>query len=194
MQKVSDHSERCRHCKERVYQLLEAIYGECILNQSFSWGTHPEDYGGTPMEQALKEIQHQLGKLRGYLDFIKAERMPPCDYYLPKEKVIIEFDESQHFSAPRLIALNHYPSEWQVGFSVDRWIQLCRQINAKDDEPPDRDERRAWYDTLRDLLPPFHGMGPTLRIYADDFHWCSLDQKTEKDLITFRKLLNCPPR
>jgi len=190
---TSYHSERCRDCKERVRQLLTAIYGECRLNHSFSWPTRPHHYRGTSIGHALEEIQQHLNQLRGYTDYIKAEWMPPCDFYLPSANFIVEFDESQHFTEPRLVALNHYPPELKVGFSIARWIDLCQRINAKDDEPPDRDERRAWYDTLRDLLPSIHGMKPTVRIYADDFRWCSLGRESEKDLETFQSLLRCLP-
>ncbi len=145
------------------------------------------------MGNALDEIQQHLDQLRGYTDYIKAEWMPPCDYYLPTAGFIVEFDESQHFTEPRRLALEHYPQEWDAGFPLTRWIDLCHQINAKDDEPPDRDERRAWYDTLRDLLAPFHGMKPTVRIYADDFRWCSLSDDSAKDVERFRSLVKHLP-
>ena len=38
-----------------------------------------------------------------------------------------------------------------------------------------RDEQRAWYDTLRDLVPSIMGLQPTVRLYASDQVWCSLD-------------------
>jgi len=193
MDPTSYHSERCRDCKERVRQLLTAIYGECQLNHSFSWPTRPHHYSGTSMGHALEEIQQHLNQLRGYTDYIKAEWMPPCDFYLPSANFIVEFDESQHFTESRLVTLKHYPPEWDMGFSIAHWIHLCQHINAKDDEPPDRDERRAWYDTLRDLLPSNHGMKPTVRIYADDFRWCSLSNESDKDLGTFRSLVKHLP-
>ena len=193
MDSTSPHSERCRDCKDRISQLLTAIYGECQLNYSFLWPTNPHHYSGNATGRALLEIQAHLTQLRGYSDYIKAEWMPPCDYYIPSGGLIVEFDESQHFTEARLVTLKHYPPEWNVGFSIAHWIELCQQINAQDDDPPDRDERRAWYDTLRDLLPPFHGMQPTVRIYADDYRWCSLNEKSYKDLETFRSLLKHLP-
>ena len=193
MDSTAYHSERCRDCKVRIRQLLTAIYGECRLNHSFSWRTRPHHYSGTSMGHALEEIQQHLNQLRGYTDYIKAEWMPPCDYYLPSADLIVEFDESQHFTESRLMTLKHYPPGWEVGFSLDHWIDLCQQINAKDDDPPDRDERRAWYDTLRDLLPTFHEMKPTVRIYADDFRWCSLSEESAKDLGTFRSFVKHLP-
>ena len=38
------HSGHCRACKERVHELLTAIYGDCQMNQSFSWSSRPENY------------------------------------------------------------------------------------------------------------------------------------------------------
>ena len=41
--------------------------------------------------------------------------------------------------------------------------------------PPYRDEQRAWYDALRDLLPSLEDLQATVRLYARDLTWCSLD-------------------
>ena len=44
-----------------------------------------------------------------------------------------------------------------------------------------RDEQRAWYDTLRDLVPSIKGLRPTVRLYARDRAWCSLDPDSKED-------------
>lgn len=189
MKPVSDHPERCRDCKERVRQLLAIIYGECLVNHSFPWPAKPENYRGTIFGTTLERIHQALQGLRGYKDFIRAEQMPPCDYYIPDLGLIVEFDERQHFTRPRRVALSSYPPELKVGFSIAQWLELCRRIDAVDDDPPDRDERRAWYDSLRDLVPTLHGFQPTARLYSEAFRWCALSQDSEKDLGTFRSLL-----
>ena len=102
-------------------------------------------------------------------------QMPPCDYFVSDPPFIVEFDENQHFSRARLVTLNNYPANAQIGFPISRWRELCREIDARDDEPFDRDERRAWYDTLRDWVPMVHGFNPTVRLYAGEFAWCTLD-------------------
>jgi len=89
-----------------------------------------------------------------------------------------------------LITLSFYPSDWSWGFSISRWRQLCRDIGAVDDIPFDRDERRAWYDTLRDLVPLVHGFKPTVRLYAEEFPWCSLDANSKIDNEIFQTLLS----
>jgi hypothetical protein len=183
------HSGHCRHCKERVRGLLTAIYGECLADDSFPWPTKPEEYRGSVIGDGLHRILTGLQDLRGYRDFIKAKNVPPCDFYIPNPGFILEFDESQHFTQARHVSLCFYPSEFRVGFSITHWLHLCRLLDAKDDDPPDRDERRAWYDTLRDLVPALHGLKPTVRVYSNEFRWCSLDSDSESDQETFCSVL-----
>ena len=187
---IPEHSAHCRACKERVRELLTAIYGHCHVNHSFSWPARPEDYQQTPIGAALQRIRAGLGDLRGHRDFVKTTLMPPCDFYVPIPPFILEFDESQHFTQARLTALSLYPDEVKLGFSLHRWQKLCREIDARDDEPIDRDERRAWYDTLRDLVPALHGFNPTVRVFAGEFQWCSLDAASRKDRELFSAILD----
>jgi len=112
--------------------------------------------------------------------------VPPCDYYVSNPPFILEFDESQHFTRPRLVSLSLYPDNLKPGFALPHWTELCRQIDARDDTPIDRDERRAWYDTLRDLVPTVNGFNPTVRLYAEELEWCSLDSGSARDLDLFR--------
>ena len=183
------HSAHCRACKERVRELLTAIYGECQANHSFPWSAWPRDYANTPIGNLLERIQFELGNLRGHRDFIKSALVPPCDYYVSDLPFILEFDESQHFSAPRLVTLSLYPDVLQLGFSRSHWKDLCCEIGAVDDQPFDRDERRAWYDALRDLVPTVHGFQPTVRLYAGGYQWCSLDAASRADREQFMRLL-----
>ena len=169
------HSAHCRACKERLRELLTTIYGDCHANVQFPWPSHPAAYASTTAGDLLQRIRSALGDWRGHRDFIKSAQMPPCDYFIPDPPFILEFDESQHFSRPRLVTLALYPENLDSGFSLSRWRELCRAVDARDDQPFDRDERRAWYDTLRDLVPPLHGFRPTVRLYAEAYPWCSLD-------------------
>lgn len=182
------HSGHCRACKERVRELLSAVYGGCQTHRQFPWPARPEAYAGTAIGHTLKRIRDAIGELRGHRDFIKSAQMPPCDYFIADPPFIVEFDENQHFSRPRGVALAHYPDEIAVGFSVARWQDLCREIVAVDDKPADRDERRAWYDTLRDLLPHTHGFKPTVRLYAAETQWCAF-AVSACDIATFRALI-----
>jgi len=186
---MPEHSPHCRPCKKRVRDLLTAIYGHCDVNHSFPWPARPEDYGQTPIGAALQRICVGLGDLRGHRDFIKSALMPPCDFNISSPPFILEFDESQHFSRPRLLTLSLYPENVKLGYPLHRWQDLCREIDAGDDEPVDRDERRAWYDTLRDLVPALHGFEPTVRLYANEYVWCALDGASTRDRQMFNSML-----
>lgn len=180
------HSAHCRRCKERVRELLNVIYGNCRVNYQFPWPARPEDYADSAIGPALHSIRRALAGWRGHGGFIKSAQVPPCDFYISDPPFILEFDESQHFSRARLITLGLYPKTWPLGFSLSRWQDLCREIDAADDQPIDRDERRAWYDTLRDWVPRVHGFAPTVRLYAGQYPWCSLDTRNLKHLDLFK--------
>ena len=181
------HSERCPECKIRVRELLERIYGTCLQNHKFSWSAHFSSYAGTPIFYTLRKVATALEAYRGFSfeDFVRAETVAPCDFWIPNPGFIVEFDESQHFTIPRKLALSAYRDDHPLGFSRDRWIALCEKHNARYNDPPYRDEQRAWYDTLRDLIPSLEGLQPTVRIYASDFAWCSLDPDSSNDLRRF---------
>jgi hypothetical protein len=173
------HTQHCRPCKERIGELLTAIYSSCRTNHSFPWPAEPQAYTGTVIGETLQRVRSGLAKLRGHNEFIKSLQVPPCDYYVSDPPFVLEFDESQHFTLPRLAALSLYPTHLKLGFPLLRWQELCRELNAVDNDPLDRDERRAWYDTLRDLVPLVHGFRPTVRLYAAEYAWCSLDAASQ---------------
>jgi len=83
---------------------------------------------------------------------------------------MIEYDERQHFSEARKITLQHYPGSIQLHFSKESWIEACERINAKDNDPFDRDERRAFYDTVRDIEADRNGY-KLVRIKHGDYNW-----------------------
>ena len=181
------HSEQCPDCKIRVHELLERIYGTCLQNHKFVWPTHFSLYEGTAIYPTLRKVVKALEAYRGFSfeDFVRTKTVRPCDFWVPNPGFIVEFDESQHFTSPRKLVLSAYPDDHPAGFSIDRWIALCKKHNARDNDPPYRDEQRAWYDTLRDIIPSLEGLQPTVRIYASDFAWCSLDPDSSNDLRQF---------
>jgi len=180
------HGERCPKCKETVARLLKAIYGEVETGWKACIGTKPEDFKNTPHYEKLREIYHALKAHRGFKDLVKAETLDECDYYVPSPGFVIEFDERQHFTTPRSLTLKQYSEGFAIGFDKARWMGLCERIDARDNIPPYRDEQRAWYDTLRDFLPTISGLKPTVRLYANDYVWCSLDPHKDTDLNIFR--------
>jgi len=183
------HDERCPKCKETIRKLLERIFGKVEENYKFEVGTHLEDFLNTSCYCKLKEIYEALQNYRGFKEFVKATTFPHCDFFVPNPGLIVEFDESQHFTMPRKIALEIYPNELELAFDCGKWMALCDKINARDNDPPYRDEQRAWYDTLRDFLPAIKGLEPTARLFAKDFTWCSLNPEDPSDVGIFRKFL-----
>ena len=185
------HSERCRECKIRVRELLERIYGICVPNHRFRWPTDLTAYSGTSIYPALRNVASVLENYRGFAvsRFTRCKVLAPCDFWIPNPGFVIEFDESQHFTHPRKLSLSAYPDEQPLGFSAARWVGLCEHHDAKDNHPPYRDEQRAWYDTLRDLVPSHETLHPTARLYARDLKWCSLDPDNSDDRQRFSALL-----
>ncbi len=183
------HDERCPKCKETIRKLLEKIYGKVEQNYKFEVETHPEDFIGTPYYDKLKKIYETLQNHRGYKDFVRSKKLDNVDYFVPEPGFIVEFDESQHFTELRRIALRHYPDNFQLGFDKEKWIKICKETDAKDNVPLYRDEQRAWYDTLRDFLPEFKGLEPTIRLYSKETQWCSLDPKNPRDIVKFREII-----
>ena len=185
------HSERCPDCKIRVRELLERIYGTCLSNHRFRWRNDLASYAGTSIDSDLRNVATVLEKYRGFSvrDFVRSEVLAPCDFFVPDPGFIVEFDESQHFTKPRALALSGYADKQPTGFSAGRWISLCEHHNARDNDPPFRDEQRAWYDTLRDLVPLLNGIDPTVRLYARDLMWCALDPDNTQDRQRFLALI-----
>lgn len=183
------HNERCKACKENIKALLGSIYGDVESNYKFKVGVKPEDYRDTSYYYKLKEIYETLQNNRGFKDFVKTKTLSNVDFFIPNPGFILEFDESQHFTLPRLISLNAYPSDLKLGFDRNKWTEICDTINAKDNEPVFRDEQRAWYDTLRDFIPNVKKLEPTVRLYSNDCIWCSLDPSNPADILKFKHML-----
>ena len=186
------HSERCAECKTRVGQLLERIYGTCVPNYRFGWQTGLAPYAGTSIGSVLRNVAGVLEEYRGYDigTFVRSDMLAGCDYWVPDPGFIVEFDESQHFTSPRKRALSVYADTAPLGFSAERWTELCGRHDARDNHPRYRDEQRAWYDTLRDLVPSIMGLQPTVRLYARDRVWCSLDPDSREDRKRFSDVIH----
>ncbi len=103
------HTERCRRCKAAVESLLRKLYGAVECQKQFSTAPTLEGFGASEHVAALREIYAALCRHRGFTDFARAATLPPCDYFVPQPGFIVEFDESQHFTGPRQIALSLYP-------------------------------------------------------------------------------------
>jgi hypothetical protein len=184
------HNERCRECKTSVRNLLAARFGLVNANWDLGLPCTMEDYRQTSIGDTLGAIYRALQEHRRFDDFVRSKRLPRVDFFIPSQSLVIEFDESQHFTKPRDITLSHYHSLPECGFSLQRWRALCQQLDSRDNDPPFRDEQRAWYDTLRDVAPILSGVGQTMRLYSRDAVWCSLNPGNERDLLAFEQFLS----
>ena len=187
----SHQGERCPACKVRVAELLKRVYGTCVRNRGFGWPAALTPYAATAIGSVLGDVARMLEAHRGYdvATFVKSKVLAPCDYWVPNAGFIVEFDESQHFTSLRKLALSVYEDVVPLGFSARRWMALCEHHDARDNHPLYRDEQRAWYDTLRDLVPSIRDLQPTVRLYASDRVWCSLDPDRREDRECFSELM-----
>jgi len=173
---MTKHNERCKECKKRIFELLVEIYGKdnVFQNINLKFPNKVEEFSQNEFNPDLTEIFIKLKEYRGHLEFVRSRKLPNVDYYV-NNHFILEFDESQHFTKPRLIALEKYPEKLSLGFDKNKWMGLCKKLDRKDNDPPFRDEQRAWYDTIRDYAPAFLNLKPTIRLFASDYQWCSFD-------------------
>lgn len=138
----------------------------------------------------LSQIYGELQRARGHSSFVRCERLPPCDFLVPRPGFVVEFDESQHFTPLRRLILGYYADSSQhFGFDLETWMRLCDEIQARDAHPPFRDEQRAWFDTLRDFAPYFLNLMPTVRLRASEIEWCKLDPECTAHIETFRQMV-----
>ena len=187
---MKKHNERCKKCKKHVFELLSKLFGEIKTNHNLHISNNPEEYINTPLYTDLKTIFSALQKERGHEQFTRSKSLPNVDFYAVNQKCIIEFDETQHFTRLREIALSKYPDSIKLGFNKKRWLDLCISLNKKDNDPPFRDEQRAWYDTMRDFAPLILDLKPTIRLFSRDCVWCEFDPNSEADLMAFKKILS----
>ncbi len=184
---MSSHSENCRECKRAISGLLCKIYGEVKEQFALDLRARIDDLRNASCYDSLARIYDKLSSFRGHDSFVKSVRLPRVDYYVPSRRMVIEFDESQHFTRPRLISLESYPPDLALGFDRLRWMDLAKTLDRRDPNPIYRDEQRAWYDTLRDFSSVLMDNAPTKRIYARDHVWCLLDPNKEPDVQYFKQ-------
>jgi hypothetical protein len=190
MTKTKGHSERCRECKKRVGELLSKLFGEVSMNYQLEISSGPASLGENLYSLALNRIFSKLQQFRGFTHFVKAKKLPKVDFFVHNPGFVFEFDESQHFTEPRRIALSQYPDHIALGFSKDKWISLCEKLQKKDNDPPYRDEQRAWYDTMRDFAAPLLGLKPTVRVFSKDLVWCELNPESDEDINRFKEVIS----
>jgi hypothetical protein len=139
------------------------------------------------------DIVSALSNYRQHEGFKKSNYPLSSDIVIEKQKLIIEYDERQHFSKARRITLEHYPENINLHYSKEIWLEACDRINSIDNDPIDRDERRAFYDTVRDIEAQRNGY-TLLRIKHGDYDW--EEQEAElylKNLLSIKSTINDTP-
>ena len=153
--------------KNAIQRLLQKHFGHIETEKKFDWLKTPTQ-ANLPKEYS--QIVKALSEYRNQNSFQKSNYQLLCDIVLEDHKLIIEYDENQHFSKARQITLENYPSTIKLHFLKETWINACKKINAKDNSPIDRDEKRAFYDTVRDIEAFRHGY-KLVRIKHGDIDW-----------------------
>lgn len=170
--------------------MLKKIYGAVEPNYKFNIGTNPGNFRDTPYYEDLRRIFVNLQNYRENKNFVYTDTLPNCDYFVPSPRFVVEFNESQHFTIPRKIALLSYQYKSKSGFSLAQWVSICDKTQAHDPNPIYRDEQRAWYDTLRDFLPELNrNLEPTVRLSSKEMQWCSLDPDNPADIARFENII-----
>lgn len=138
--------------KNALQLILNKLFdGDIVCEKTFPWMKTPETYEGY-----YKNIYDALHSYRGDTNFAKKNVSLRCDFVCESEKLIIEYDERQHFSKAREITLECY-NDLPLCYDADLWMKACKDIEAKDNNPINRDEIRAYYDSVRDIEALNHG-------------------------------------
>jgi hypothetical protein len=171
--------------------VLEKHFGKVELEKKFSRIHIPDLLNRSLMDMELRLILDKIESFRemkikkwntnGKLSF---------DFFIPEKNVVIEFDERQHFTLPRAVSLKAYSDRTTLGFDKEKWIKLCADINAGDNSPEYRDEQRAFYDAIRDIMAPRIGLKPVIRIYEADVLWEKEGESSPKAKEILRQIKN----
>jgi len=125
--------------------LNEMFEGDVVCEKVYPWMKTPESIDGI-----YAKLYKALSSYRGDGKFARKNVALRCDFVIESQKLIIEYDERQHFSEARKISLLSY-KDVPVYYDRSLWIHECSAISAKDNQPVNRDETRAYYDSVRDI-------------------------------------------
>ena len=139
-------SKRVIEQKNALQLLLNSLFdGDVVCEKTFSWLKTPSEMSGK-----YEKLYHALYTYRGDTSFAKKNVQLRCDFVCESKKIIIEYDERQHFTEARRLSLQAY-CDIPLGYDYKTWMKACEDIQAKDSQPFNRDEIRAYYDSVRDI-------------------------------------------
>ncbi|MBA3351425.1 MAG: hypothetical protein H0U23_03200 [Blastocatellia bacterium] len=170
-QKTGNRNKVKNARREAFRQVLASRFGVINIEERFAVLRVPDLSSRNSVASDLMSILSAIESVRQMPVRGKSNHRLCCDFYLPDHRLIIEFDERQHFTLPRAASLRAYPTDSQAGFDRERWIALCQEIQAGDNSPVYRDEQRAFYDAIRDIVAPQMGFKPVVRVFEGDVLW-----------------------
>lgn len=132
--------------KNALQLILNRMFdGDIVCEKTYPWLRTPSE-----ITEEYVSLCKALKDYRGNDNFEKKNYELRCDFVCEGKKLIIEYDERQHFTGARKVALEAY-QDVSVCFDRDLWIKACEDVNAHDRQPANRDEVRAYYDATRDI-------------------------------------------
>lgn len=153
-----------KQLKADFLSALNNSFGEILTEYKFPWLVLEKI---SDMGKAEQKIYNALVAIRGFKEFYNIGTSLRCDYVLTKQKIIVEFDERQHFTIQRAVSFKAYPNNPTLFFDKNEWFNRCNELKAYDNDPPYRDEQRAFFDSLRDLRSFKNGF-KLIRFYEKD--------------------------
>lgn len=169
--------------KQALLEILKERFGTVTCESTFPWLKVPDR---SDLDGPLAEILQALEEMRGHSNFLNTGHKLHCDFVVPHERIIVEYDERQHFTVQRQKSLEFYPSDVELGFDKNEWMVSCAAIQATDSSPQYRDEQRAFYDALRDIYAVHNGY-KICRVRSGVVDWTS-----DRALATLETII--PPR
>lgn len=155
--------------KQALLEILKERFGTVTCESTFPWLKVPDR---NDLDGPLVQILQALEVMRGHSNFLNSGHRLHCDFVVPHERIIVEYDERQHFTVQRKKSLEFYPSDIELGFDKNEWMVSCAAIHATDPSPKYRDEQRAFYDALRDIYAVCNGY-KIIRIRQGVVDWTS---------------------
>jgi hypothetical protein len=167
---------------ERAFQDAAAADGVVLVRARLPWLNQRGHFGlPDPAASVLPVMDQVFGGLGGDQVAQQSKRLTPLpgDFQHQATGLLIEVDETQHFTSYRNLTLSLYPSDARLGFDLCEYQSLCREWSARSDRyrrnkdavgfgEGGRARQRAYHDALRDLVAPIMGHPPVIRAHATD--------------------------
>ena len=172
---------------QRSFEVIANAHGVRIRpGESLPWldnRGHLNDHVMQAVPEAtirhLRQVFLRLGgNERALVRKLRSGNVRP-DFVWPERMLLVEVDESQHFTSERLSILNSYPEDSDLAYDLEGYRRLAHRWHGTADRyraskrtvefdyPVGRRAQRAYFDTTRDLLAPSFGYR-VLRVAAPE--------------------------